>query len=184
MPLGRSVHVGVDAPRVDSPLAQFPNFTLLATGVAATLLGIAQRSLTEIVALAGQKRPVGSSKTLAASALAQVDVARAEAHVRSATAYLLDELAAAWDMVERDGRVAFEQRARIRLAAVSAAEQSVQAVDLAYHLGGGSSVFASSPLQRCFRDVHTGSQHVMVSRRMLETVGRWRLGQPVDGSMV
>ena len=98
--------------------------------------------------------------------------------------YLLDELATAWDMVQRGGRVGFEQRARIRLAAVTAAEHSVQAVDLAYHLGGGSSVFASSPLQRCFRDVHTGSQHVMVSRRMLETIGRWRLGQPIEGSMV
>lgn len=184
VPSGRAVHVGVDGPRVDGPLAQFPNFTLLATGVAAALLGIARRAVTEIVALATVKQPVGSSKTLATSSLTQVDVARAEALVRSATSYLLDELASAWDVVVAGGKVAFEQRASIRLAAVTAAEHAVQAVDLAYQLGGGSSVFLSNPLQRCLRDVRTGSQHVMVSRRMLETVGRWRLGQPVEGSMV
>ncbi len=56
-------------------------------------------------------------------------------------------------------------------------------IDLAYETGGGSSVFAANPLQRCFRDVHTATQHLMVSPRVLETVGRIRLGQDVDLSL-
>ena len=53
--------------RSTAPLAAFPNFNLLAAGVAAVALGIARRAVDEIVALAQGKTPLFSSKTLAAS---------------------------------------------------------------------------------------------------------------------
>jgi hypothetical protein len=53
-----------------------------------------------------------------------------------------------------------------------------------YNLGGGTSVYKSSPLQRIFRDVHTASQHMMVSTPTLETVGRVMLGQETDISQL
>jgi alkylation response protein AidB-like acyl-CoA dehydrogenase len=57
-------------------------------------------------------------------------------------------------------------------------------VDLAYHAAGGSAVFTSSPLQRCFRDVHTATQHVMVQQRALEAAGKVLLGVDADTSML
>ena len=45
-----------------------------------------------------------------------------------------------------------------------------------YTLGGGSVVYADSPLQRHLRDVHVTSQHIMVAPSTLETVGRLYLG--------
>lgn len=47
-------------------------------------------------------------------------------------------------------------------------------------LGGGSSVFESSALQRCLRDAHTANQHTIVSRRLLETYSMVRLGLGPD----
>jgi hypothetical protein len=61
---------------------------------------------------------------------------------------------------------------------------SARAVDLAYNAGGGSTVYSSSSLGRCFRDVHTATQHIMVSPRMLETFGKLRLGIDVDTAML
>ena len=42
----------------------------------------------------------------------------------------------------------------------------------------------SNPLQRCFRDVHTATQHLMVSPTAYEIFGRQRLGLPLDGSLL
>jgi indole-3-acetate monooxygenase len=184
VPTAYSIRPGVEQAVVDSPLARFPNFTLLAAGVAGTLLGIARRAVTEIVDLAQGKVPAFSSKTLATSSLAQVDIARAEAAVRAGSAYLLDELSTAWDVAVAGGKVSVEQRLRIRLAAVHAAEESARAVDLAYHLGGGSSVYSANVLQRCFRDVHVATQHLQVSRKVLETIGRTMVNLETDTSLL
>ena len=48
-----------------------------------------------------------------------------------------------------------------------------------YSLGGGTSIYATSPLQRRFRDVHTATQHVLVGSSVWQTAGRVLLGQQV-----
>lgn len=179
-----AIEPGVSTPQVDTPLGRFPIFTLLASGVASATLGMARRAIDEIVALAVDKRPAFSSRTLAKSPLTHLDIARAEAAVGAARAFLLDELSQAWAVAERGDEVPMERRARVRLACSHAATEAARAVDLAYELGGGSSVFASSPLQRCFRDVHTATQHILVSRRPMETVGKLLLGLDADTGML
>jgi hypothetical protein len=39
-------------------------------------------------------------------------------------------------------------------------------------------------LQRCFRDVHTATQHIMLSDRNLLTAGRLAFGLETDTSML
>ena len=53
---------------------------------------------------------------------------------------------------------------------------AAQAVDRLYHAAGGSSIYRSSVLQRCFRDVHVTTQHIMVAQPTYEVVGRVLLG--------
>jgi NAD(P)H-nitrite reductase large subunit len=45
---------------------------------------------------------------------------------------------------------------------------------------GGSAVYAASPLQRHFRDVHVATQHAMVGTDVLETAGAVLLGESVS----
>ncbi len=49
-------------------------------------------------------------------------------------------------------------------------------VQIAYDAGGGTAVYQSCPLQRCFQDVHTAAQHVQVQSGNFETGGRVLLG--------
>lgn len=182
VPDGFSVQPMATKPKVSSPLAHFPNFTLLATGVAAAMLGIARHAVDEAIALAQGKRQSYSSKLLAESPTAQIDISHAEATLSAARAFLLDELSTAWDVACAGQRVSAEQRARIRMAGVHAAQSAVKATDLAYTLAGGPAVFETSPLQRCLRDIHTASQHLQVSPRLHETFGRLLLGRPTDTS--
>ena len=182
VPVGYSVDLAAARPQVDAAISRMPLFVLFSGGVASVMLGVATRAIEELSLLAQTKKPVQSSKTLAQSALAQVDVARAEAGVRSARSFLHDSIRTAWEAVVRGDRVELETRLQARLAATNAGEQACSAVDLCYKAGGGTAVYATSPLQRCFRDVHTASAHVMVGARVYETVGRHRFGLEIDKS--
>ncbi len=163
-------------------ISRLPLFILFSGGVASVMLGIARRAIDEIVTLAQAKKPMQSSKTLSQSPIAQVDIAKAEALLRSATAFLDETVDSAWQSVLSGEKVSVEQRLSVRLAGAFAGEQACATVDLCYKAGGGAAVYSTSPLQRCFRDVHTAAAHIMVSPRAYELVGRQRLGLPIDTS--
>lgn len=184
VPTGRSVRPMLDRPQVTTALAAFPNFSLLAAGVAAVSLGVARHAIDEFVALAQGKRPLYSSRTLSQSGTAQTTVARAEATLGSARAFLLHELAVAWDAATSGGRIDVPMRVRIRMACVHAARAAAEATDAVYTMAGGTSVYESSPLQRCLRDAHVATQHLMVSPRLEELLGKSLLGMEIDASQL
>jgi alkylation response protein AidB-like acyl-CoA dehydrogenase len=80
----------------------------------------------------------------------------------------------------RGGGIPLADRARLRLAATHATATAAHAVDLMYTAGGGTSIYATSPLQRCLRDAHAVTQHVMVAEPTYELVGRVLLGVDAD----
>ncbi len=127
-------------------------------------LGIARHAIDAFVDLATHKIPAWHRNPLAERATVQTQVAKAEAAVRSSRSFVLDTTAAAWESAAAGEHVPEDIRRDLRLAAVNAAHQSAHAVDWMYEAGGGSSVHASSPLQRCFRDVHVATQHLTSDR--------------------
>lgn len=165
------------------PTYAFPIYGLLALGVAAAGLGIAQAAIEALTELATAKTPTGSRRLLAERASAQSGVAEADALVRSGRAFMHEAIAAAWRQAVGGERITLEERAQLRLAATTAAMNSARAVDLCYNLGGASSIYESNLLQRHFRDIHTLTQHVMVGQPTLEVAGRIMLGMPTDTSM-
>jgi alkylation response protein AidB-like acyl-CoA dehydrogenase len=186
VPAERSVSLTDDVPRAPGSLYAFPVFGLLALGIAAVALGIARAAIDELVHLARAKSPQGSKRTLAERAMVQTQVAEAEALVRSGRAFLADAIAQAWSAAESaSARVlAPTDRALLRLAATHATTNAARATDLMYGAGGGTSIYATSPLQRCFRDVHVATQHVMVAGATLELTGRVLLGLDTDLSQL
>ena len=144
VPAERTIQPGVTRPVVDTPLARFPNFALLAAGVSAVGLGIARRALDELIDLAQGKKPQYSSRTLAQSGFTQVEVARADAHLRSARAFLLEQLADTWRTVRRGDEASLDARIGIRSAAVHAATVAAAVTDTAFTLAGGTAVYDTS----------------------------------------
>jgi alkylation response protein AidB-like acyl-CoA dehydrogenase len=163
-------------PLVDAPLYRQPFFGTLAAGVAAVALGIARAALAEFAALAASKQPPGARRTLAHRELAQLAAARAEGALSAARAGLHAAVEAAAAEVEATGAASQRARAVLRAAACHAAAESARAVDLVYEAAGGSAIYARSPLQRQFRDVHVVTQHVMVAGTSAVAAGRVLLG--------
>lgn len=177
----RDMSVGLMSDRpVDRPLYAFPVFGMLAAGIAAVTLGLARASIDELVRLASGKTPEGHRKPLAARTRTQEDVAEAEAILRAARAFFYESIASAWDEARKGNPLSLAARRDLRLSATFAARSSVRVVDLMYNLGGGTSVYRTSPLQRHFRDVHVASQHMMIATPTMETVGRVLLGLETD----
>ena len=77
---------------------------------------------------------------------------------RSARALLVEETTGVWELVQAGTPVNAEQRGLLRIAATHATATAASVVDRMYTAGGGTAIFASSPLQRCLRDVHAVTQ--------------------------
>jgi alkylation response protein AidB-like acyl-CoA dehydrogenase len=183
VPTDRAAGIGVDRP-LERPLYAFPNFGLLAMGIAAVALGSGRAAIDELVSFASEKTPQGSLRALANRPATQADVARAEAALRSARAWYYETIEAAWQAAQRDGRIETEQRRDLRLSTAHAVRACTEAVDRMYHLGGGTSVYRTSALQRIFRDIHVATQHMMVSDATFELTGRLFLGLETDTAML
>ncbi len=170
-------------PTCDGPLYRFSFTGALALGTAAVGLGLGRRAIDELVAI-GARVPSGSSRRLAERPTVQAQIAQAEAALRSARAFLHEVVAQAWEASVRGERPPVEHRRLLRLAATNAMQQSARAVDLCYEAGGGASIWDTSPLQRCFRDVHVATQHGMVAPRTLEPLGRLAFGLETDATQL
>ena len=184
VPQGRSVSFITDTPREDGPLYRFAPFGLLALGIAAVASGNALGALDDLKALAVAKKGQGSSRSLAERGVVQADFAVAQADLGAARALVHAEIAAAWDRVVAGDTLDLLARARLRLAATRLTQVSARVAAKMHELAGGTSVYASHPLNRRFRDAHVATQHVMVAPPTLELAGRVLLGLPVDASML
>jgi len=73
--------------------------------------------------------------------------------------------------------VTADQRVAIRLAAGNAMRAGVDVVDTVFRLAGGGPP-DDSPLQRCWRDIHAGSNYLYFSDNHAAVVGRLLFGLP------
>jgi alkylation response protein AidB-like acyl-CoA dehydrogenase len=162
--------------RHDGPLWRLAFFTLVGVALIGVPLGIARRALDEFTDLATTKTRAGAFQPLAEDPVAQVEFASAEAALRSARAFVLDEAGALWDTACAGEQPSLEQRASFQLAAQQAMRAARQAVDASFDLTGSGAVHATHPLQRCFRDLHTVGQHVYFSPSALKRYANTHFG--------
>jgi alkylation response protein AidB-like acyl-CoA dehydrogenase len=151
---------------------RIPAFSRVIPGLGAMALGIARTAIETLKEIAGAKTPVRTTQMLRETPDAQVRVSQAEALVRSSRLFLFDSLDQLWTTLLATGEATMEARALARLAASHAVSSAVQAIDLMYVAGGASSLYASCPLERAFRDVHAITQHIGVHPRVMQSTGR------------
>jgi indole-3-acetate monooxygenase len=144
--------------------------------VAAIALGIARDAIESFIALAKAKTPAVSTTTLAAQHTTHERVGRAEAMVRAGRIYLYETVKSLPFKPDWSAPLDDEQRAAMRLAGSYATQCAVDAVDLMFSAAGTSGFLTSSRLDRCFRDVHVTSQHIVVAQSNIEMVGSHLLG--------
>lgn len=162
------------------PLYVYPRTLLFASGDAAVALGVARAALDALVDLAGAKRPRAVKGLLRDQPIVQSQMGHAEAHLRSGRALLRETVREVWEEVCATGAITIDQRVAMRVAVTHAMRLSVQVVDLAYDAAGATAAYQSSPIQRCFQDIHVITQHIQARMANYEMVGRYYLGLDPD----
>jgi alkylation response protein AidB-like acyl-CoA dehydrogenase len=158
-------------------LYAFPQQTLYSVGIASVALGIARGMLDAFMELVLDKTPRGLGR-LADNAVIQAEIAKAEAKLGSAQAYLLETVAAAYEGADPVAPISVAERARVRLAGVHAIHSALAVADYTYKAAGVDAIFPGSPFERRFRDIHTVSQQIQSREAHYETIGQVMLGSP------
>jgi alkylation response protein AidB-like acyl-CoA dehydrogenase len=158
------------------PLYNTSFYHLWGPNIAGVALGIARAALDCLMELAASKRPARSTLVLAERETVQEKVGQAEALLRSGRALLYETIRDTWQCLATGREVSEELTALNRLAAATAVDNAIAAVDLVFTMGGMSSVYASGRLERFFRDVHVVQQHAVVSPAAITMAGRYFLG--------
>lgn len=159
------------------PLYQMPPLGLFVYQLACVSLGIARSALDDLTELAQAKVPSLYTAVLADKPVAQMELARAEAALGGARSFLYETVEAVWQSVCSARPPTKRQLALARTAATHAAETAALVTRTANTLGGGSSIYAKSSLQRHARDAEAITHHFTVAPFTWEEAGRVLLGR-------
>lgn len=173
-----------DGPVIDRPLYRFPPFGFFAACIAAAAMGNARAAIENFVDLAGSKKGVAASRTLAERSTIQAAVATADSALEAARAGYYQAIEEAWRASEDGSPVSLHARTRLRLAATHGARVSADVVRSMYDLAGGSAIYDGAPLQRRLRDAFTATAHFQVNEASRELPGRILLGQAAEAAML
>jgi len=160
-------------------LYAFPQQTLYSVGISSVALGLARGMLDAFIELASKKTPRGMVR-LADSGVVQAEIAKCEAKLGAARAYLLDTLAEIYEAADSVAPIDIPARGRVRLAGTHAISTAVAVADYTYKAAGVDAIFPGSPFMRRFRDIHTVSQQIQSRDVHFETCGQILLGNPPD----
>jgi alkylation response protein AidB-like acyl-CoA dehydrogenase len=153
-----------------------PLWAQLGPALTAVAVGAAQNMIERFTELATAKVPAGGFNLLSERASAQIALGEAHGLCQAAHALLGDTVRSSWDTGVAHEPFDNPLLARLRLGLVTAVQLSARAIDLLHDAAGMNAVARDSVLDRCWRDVHTMTQHLVLSPARFEVAGRVLLG--------
>lgn len=146
-------------------------------------LGVARRSLDELATVASRPhRGPSESRSQAESRAFQQLLGEAEIEWRAARALVLEAFGAAWLALGTGQSLSARTQAELRSVSALVMRMSTDIALRAFRAGGGASVYRSSILQRCTRDLMAAGQHWLAREAAHETFGRAVLGIADDAA--
>ena len=132
-------------------------------------LGIGRRMLDEVVRMieerGGADSPQGSSPSF------QEQYARTEGAFRAARAYLMETWGDAWDTLQRGDSLSIRQQTLIRSGLTHVTSTAHEVAKFMYQCAGTAGL-RDGDVQKLFRDMHAGTQHIVASPPVAQAIGR------------
>lgn len=144
-------------------------------------LGVGRRMLDEMKTLAAKK--TGTPKASVDTGQFYAEYAQAESTLRSAYAWAMDVWSDNEATLDRGEHLGTEQETLTRLM-LNNTTWSVQAVGQTVYKWAATAALRRGDLQRFFRDLHAGTQHVTSGPVVLQDCGKWLAGLAPNSSWV
>jgi alkylation response protein AidB-like acyl-CoA dehydrogenase len=164
------------AATLDRPLYRYPSMAFAAQVLAVVGLGVGRAALDEITAMAGGRGSITGAPLLADRAYVQIEIAKAEAALRSARTFFYEATESAWAKLVAGETMAPEEVNLIRLAATHAARVGSDVAGAAYKLSGTTGIYTAHPIARHVQDAMVVVQHAFLSEGTWQSAGRVLLG--------
>jgi alkylation response protein AidB-like acyl-CoA dehydrogenase len=161
-------------PRRGGPVYRLGVLGLTAAGHAAFALGVGRHGMDELTRIVQTKHRLGA-EPLRDQQLFRHDYAMHDAALQAARAFVYESFATVQDTLEAGDDPSAVQRQRLRQATTYATRVATDAVRFAY-TAAGTDALRPGPLQRCFRDLHASTQHLVVDNNTLTETTRVLLG--------
>ena len=165
-------------PTVDEPLYRYPTIAYAAQVLAVVNLGLARAALDVANQMAGGRKTTTGAPQLADRAYYRIELAKAEAQLRSARAFFYESTDSVWQSILAGNGVTPDQVSLLRLAATQIAREGADVVSRAYRLGGTMAIYRSHPLQRLMRDAMVVTQHAFLGEGNYDGAGAVFVGVP------
>lgn len=167
------------------PLYRLPVMGGLASMLAGTIVGMAQRGTEAFIEATRVRREVYTGAEKAARPGIQMRLSESLGEIELAEMLVMKN-AALLDAAMAAGEVPLNRQSvvAIRWNASYAAELCRRATERVYAAAGAGATHDRSPLQRWFRDINTATHHAIVDFDSLrEARGRFALGLPLGGPL-
>lgn len=164
-------------------LYRIPFFAGISVCLGSALLGMARGALDEyligIRSRMTRGAAVGAAKGVADFATVQLRVGEASASIDAAHQLVLRDCREIMATMASGKALTTEQRARNKGDIGFAVRLCVRAVDLLFDSVGGVGIYNQNRVQRFWRDLHAGSQHISMNWDAVGTLyGQLQLGLP------
>lgn len=144
----------------DNPLYRMPYSCMFPLGITAATIGIAEGGLAHHLAYQRERVTVVGTK-VRDDPYVLYAISQAAAEIDAARTSLLTNASRLYDVVESGGEISFADRAVGRRTQVHAAWRAVRALDEVFDRSGGNAMRMHNPIQRFWRDAHTGLAHAI-----------------------
>jgi alkylation response protein AidB-like acyl-CoA dehydrogenase len=166
-----------EPPRHDGPLYRLSFYNMISAHISGFPAGVGRRTLDEFAAIANSKHRRSSPNPIADDPVIQNRFALVDGDLRAARAFFIEAMSEVWETVTRGDSCNLQQRARVMSASQALHRAALAAVDALLPLAGASAVYADNPIQRCSRDLHAASQHILFNADVLTDIGQVALGR-------
>jgi len=168
-------------PYQPGPLYTTLRATPWAPNIAAVALGIGRDAIDTFLEIVRGK-PAGRNRaSLMERETIHERMGEAEARLRSARAFLIETVREVDAFIGRGEDVPDELAALVRCASSNATASAAAVVDTMFTSAGSGSIYATSRLDRCFRDVHMVTQHIVGGLAGFTIAGRYFMGLGLSG---
>ncbi|MDA9420871.1 acyl-CoA dehydrogenase [Bradyrhizobium sp. CCBAU 53380] len=166
-------------PTLDGPVYRYPAVAFAAQVHAIVGIGIARSALDEVIAMAGSRASITGAPVMAERGYVQLEIAKAEAMLRSARSFFYEATEELWREALED-EVTLSTTMLMRLAATNAARQGAEVCRIASGLAGTEALNTTSNLARAMCDSFVVSQHAALNEGTLQSAGRTLLGSTIQ----